>query len=573
MKILSLRTSLTPAAALTALGLLFSAFPALGAYTPSAQGDHVAVATDNAEATRVALEILHEGGNAADAAIGAALTLGVVGPAASGLGGGGFALIYSHKDKKVTTLDFREKAPAKIDVDKLLGQHGMGAHDNASRGVAIGTPGEPAGLEWIASHYAQRSLAADAAPAADVAARGFLIGRHLADGLARFKDYVTVSPDLAAAFFPGGSPLGARALLKRPELARSIRRLGAEGSKPFYTGDIAKKEADAAQAAGGQLSTDDLAKYAVKERAPLTRTIDGRAIYTMPAPSAGGLMLLETLGMYGASSTSPLAQMGFGSSAYLHTIAESMRGAIADRARIAADPDVDTTVPAAYDQLLAADQLAARRQKIDPNKTKIAPEFKTREQGTSHLVVADADGNVVSLTTTVNGPFGSRVVAGDTGIVMNDQLRDFSAPADIAGYGVVGLGPNRPRASARPVSSMTPTIVLEKGEPILAVGGSGGMRIAYNVTQTTLARLIFHMDPSACVSSPRIAVDGSGASLFLEPEFSEDVRSGLKARGEDVKDEKFLETGVHMVVWDRTSTGTHLSAGADPRKLGFAVAQ
>ena len=558
---------------MTSAVFLSLSFPALGAYTPSAVGDHVAVATDNAEATRAALEILHEGGNAADAAVGAALTLGVVGPTASGLGGGGFALIYSHQDKKVTALDFRETAPAKIDVDKLLGQHGRGAHDAASRGVAIGTPGEPAGLEWIASHYGRKSLAADAAPAADVAARGFLIGRHLAEGLAYFKDYVSVSPDLAAAFFPGGSPLGERASLKRTDLARSIRRFGAEGSKPFYTGDIAKKEADAAQAAGGQLSTDDLARYAVKERAPLTRTIDGRAIYTMPAPSAGGLLLLETLGMYGASPSSPLAQMGFGSSAYLHSIAEAMRGAIADRARISADPDVDRTVNASYEQLLAPEQLAARRQQIDPNKTKIAPEFKTREQGTTHLVVADSDGNVVSLTTTVNGPFGSRVVAGDTGIVLNDQLRDFSAPSDIAGFGDVGLGPNRPRANARPVSSMTPTIVLEKGEPILAVGGSGGMRIAYNVTQTALARLLFHMDPSACVSSPRIAIDGSGASVFLEPEFSEDVRSGLKARGEDVKDEKFLETGVQMVAWDRTATGTHLSAAADPRKVGFAVAQ
>ena len=573
MNSLSIRTSLTPALAITIAGLLLTSIPAMGAYTPSAEGDHVAVATDNAEATRVALQILHEGGSAADAAIGAALTLGVVGPAASGLGGGGFALVYSHKDKKVTAVDFREIAPSKMELDKLIGQHGMGAHDNGARGVAIGVPGEPAGLEWLSAHYGKRSLSADAAPAADIAARGFLIGRHLAEGLTRFKDYVNVSPDLGQMFIPGGTPLGSRALLKRPELSRTIRRFGNEGSRPFYTGDLAKKMADAAHAAGGALTLDDFGRYTVRERAPLTRTIDGRTIATMPAPSAGGLMLLETLGMYGASPSSPLAAMGFGSSAYLHTIAEAMRGAIADRVRISADPDADPSVAAAYEAALAPEQLAARRQKIDPMHTKVAAEFKTRENGTSHMVIADAEGNVVSLTTTVNGPFGARVVAGDTGILLNDQLRDFSVPQDVAGYGVVGLGPNRPRPLARPVSSMTPTIVLENGEPILAVGGSGGMRIASNVTQTTLCRLVFHLDASACVSSPRIAVDGSGADILLEPEFSEDVREGLKSRGEDVKDEKFLGTGIHMITWDRSGADVHLSAAADPRKFGLAAAQ
>jgi gamma-glutamyltranspeptidase/glutathione hydrolase len=572
MNDLSIRTSLTPALAVTIAGLLFTSIPAMGAYTPSAEGEHVAVATDNPEATRVALEILQNGGNAADATIGAALTLGVVGPAASGLGGGGFALVYSHKDKKVTSVDFREIAPGKIDMEKLIGQHGFSAHDNATRGVAIGVPGEPAGLEWLSAHYGKRSLAADAAPAAEVASRGFLIGKHLSEGLVRFKDYVAVSPELGAMFLPGGSPLGMRSTLKRPELAKTIRRFGSEGSRPFYTGDIAQKEADAAKAAGGQLTMDDFGHYIVRERAPLTRTIDGRTIATMPAPSAGGLMLLETLQMYGASSSSPLAQMGFGSSAYLHTVAEAMRGAIADRTRFAGDPDADPSVVAAFEQALGADQLAARRQKIDPNKTKLAPEFKTRENGTSHIVVADSEGNVVSLTTTVNGPFGARVVAGDTGILLNDQLRDFSVPSDVTGYGVVGLGPNRPRPLARPVSSMTPTIVLEKGEPVMTVGGSGGLRIAENVTQTTLCRLVFKLDASTCVSSPRISVDGS-PDLLVEPGIADDVRAGLKARGEQVNDEQFLGTGVHMITWDRTGAQVHLSAAADPRKLGLAAAQ
>ena len=334
MKFLSTRPSLTPAAFVTAAGVLLSAFPALGAYTPPATGEHVAVATDCPEATRVALEILQNGGNAADAAIGAALTLGVVGPAASGLGGGGFALVYSHKDKKVTSLDFREIGASKIDIEKLLGQHGMSPSVNAARGVAIGVPGEPAGLEWLSAHYGKKPLSFDAEPAAQIATRGFLVGAHLADGLVRFKDYVSVSPDLAAAFVPGGNPLGERATMKRAEIAKSIRRFGAEGSRPFYTGDIAKKEADAAQAAGGNVTVEDFARYRVRERAPLSRTIDGRTVYTMPAPSAGGLMLLETLSIWGASSSSPLSQMGYGSSAYVHSMAEAMRASLSTVDRI-----------------------------------------------------------------------------------------------------------------------------------------------------------------------------------------------------------------------------------------------
>jgi gamma-glutamyltranspeptidase/glutathione hydrolase len=189
-------------------------------------------------------------------------------------------------------------------------------------------------------------------------------------------------------------------------------------------------------------------------------------------------------------------------------------------------------------------------------------------------VVADAEGNVVSLTTTVNGPFGARVVAGDTGVLLNDELTDFSAASEVAPFGVTGPGLNRPRANARPVSSMTPTIVLENGVPILALGGSGGTRIATNVLQATLARLVFQLDPSACISAPRIAVNGTNPEIFLEPEIAADVRAGLIARGEQVKDERFLQTGVQMIAWDRKPGAPfRVLAATDPRKQGLSVAQ
>lgn len=560
-----------PSLAVVALsaGALVLAFPARAAFTPSAEGTRVAAATEHSDATRAALETLRRGGNAVDGAVSAALALGVVNPSASGLGGGGFALVYVAREKKVVALDFRETAPASVKADALLARANR---QDDQRGAAIGVPGEPAGLAWLSKHYGRVPLARAAEPAVTLATRGFYAGRYLADAVAHSKDRLSVSPELSRGLLPGGAPLSYRAMVTRPELGRTLERFGREGAKPFYEGDIADKIVRAAQAAGGSLEKSDLAEYAPKERAPLTRTIDGRAIYTMPAPSAGGLMLLEVLSLYGAGPTSSLKAGGFGSSATLHLVAEGMRGAIADRARIAGDPDVEPSVAAAYDQALDPKQIAARRARIVPIRTHPAQEFRTREAGTSHLIVADEEGNVVALTTTVNNAFGARVVAGDTGVVLNDELDDFTAPKDLQGFGVVGLGPNRPRAKARPVSSMTPTIVLENGEPILAVGGSGGPRIATGVTQATLARLVFGLDPSACVSAPRVHTTGS-PELMVEAEVPEDVRAGLRARGEQVKDGQGPMSAIQMVAWDRKGPALRLFAASDPRKVGFSAAE
>jgi gamma-glutamyltranspeptidase/glutathione hydrolase len=254
-------------------------------------------------------------------------------------------------------------------------------------------------------------------------------------------------------------------------------------------------------------------------------------------------------------------------------LAEAMRGAVADRVRFAGDPDADPSMAAAYARALEPSQIAARRARIDPNRTRPSPEFRTREQGTTHIIVADAAGNVVSLTTTVNGPFGAQVVAGDTGIIMNDELDDFSSPQDLAGFGVIGLGPNRPMPGVRPVSSMTPTLVFEGGLPIVAAGGSGGTRIATGVTQATLARLVFGLDPSACVSSPRIHVSGGSPELTVDSEIVEDVRAGLRTRGEALTDEKYPHAAMQLVAWDRTGPRVKLLAATDPRKGGMAAAQ
>lgn len=518
------------------------------------------------------------GGNAADGAVAAALALGVVSPSASGIGGGGFALVWSAKDQKATVLDFRETAPASYRAELLFPPRKPGEAPKdrwawaGPRGAAVGVPGEPAGLELLARRFGRKSLADDAAPAVALAQQGFLLSKHSAEVAAAFKSRIEALPSFATAFLPGGTPAGLGTRVRRPDLAATLQRFGAEGKKSIYEGETAKKIEAAVAQAGGTLTRADLAAYEVKERAPLTRTIDGRTVVTMPAPSAGGLMLLETLGMFGASPSSPLAQYGFGSSAYLHVLAETMRGALADRARFAGDPDVEPNVDAAYQAALEPAQLAARKAKIDATKTRPPTDYKTRENGTSHLVVADADGNVVSLTTTVNGPFGASIVAGDTGILLNNELDDFSAPEDVKAFGVENGGPNRPRPRARPVSSMTPTIVIEGGKPILAVGGSGGTRIATGVTQATLARLLFDLDPNACVAHPRMHVQG--VDLLVDREVAPDVRMSLAARGESVKEEPFQGSAVQMIAWKASPSGRPvLLAASDPRKGGFAAAR
>ena len=555
-------TTLAAVAAVSLAGLLF-ALPSRGAYTPPAEGTALAVATDHAEASRAALDALQNGGNAVDGAVAAALALGVVNPSASGLGGGGFAIVWLAKEQRAVAVDFREVAPAALDPSALASPD--------KRGAAVGVPGEPAGLEYLVARWGKRSLAADAAFAVGLAVRGFPAGHHLVQMLGvlppdRLRPLAAAAPDL----MPGGAPVGFRGLVRRPDLARSIARLGVDGAKPFYTGDIAQRIADAVRATGGAMTAQDLAAYRVKERAPLSRTIGGRTIVTMPAPSAGGLMLLEAATMYGADDRSPLKAMGFGSSAYLHTLAEVMRGAVADRVRLVGDPDVEPGVDAAIAAALDPAQLAARRAKILPDKTRAATEFKTREEGTSHLVVADAEGNVVSMTTTINLPFGARVVPAGTGILLNDELLDFSLPSEEKEYGLTTPGPNRARGGARPVSSMTPTIVLEGGAPVLALGGSGGRRIATEVTQAALARLVFGMDPSACVSAPRVFTNGKDTSV--EPDIALDVRKGLEARGETVSLEPPYAPAVQMVAWER-ACATRLLAASDPRKAGFALAQ
>lgn len=554
----AMRRILLPGVAL-ALAACVAAPPPQAPAAPAApRGQKHAVASENATATHAAMDVLDRGGNAVDAAIAAAFMLGVTVPVSSGIGGGGFALVWDAKTKKSTILDFRETAPAKLDPAAFESK-------TTPSGALVGVPGEVAGLAELHRRWGTKTFAECAAPAADAAERGFPISPHMARALTKMGKLITGTPAMASIFLPGGTALRAGATAQNPALAATLRTVGARGPAAFYEGPIAESMAAAAQRAGGTLTVEDLRSYKVLEREPLRVAWEGHEVMTMPPPSAGGVMVAELLGMFSAAEAAALDPRR---AEGIHTLAEAMRGAFADRVRGVGDPAYATVdVPG----LLAAERLKKRRASIDPNKTRRPGAFVTEDHGTSHLIVIDAQRNVVALTTTVNNPFGARIVADGTGILLNDELNDFTRLFHARPMGV-NDPPGSPRALARPPSSMTPTVVLKNGEPVLVAGGSGGLRIATGVSQVTMAVLARGLSARAAVTEPRVHVSHDG-TLVLEPgAVDAPTREDLARRGEALKEDDNI-SAVQAVSLSPGPSGWWLEPAADPRKFGLAEAR
>jgi gamma-glutamyltranspeptidase / glutathione hydrolase len=551
-----------------------------------------AVATENAAATRVGIEALRAGAHAVDAAISVALTLGVVQPASSGIGGGGFALVWDAAQRKVTALDFREVAPGAIDPADL--EYRPKEVVQTGRGRMIGVPGEVAGLAELHRRFGRRSFAEDAAPAIALAENGYATSDHLARLAVAYHAQINYSNPIKALFKPDGYAVGVGRRIVNRELAATLRRIGAEGPKAFYEGEVAAEIVKAAQSTGGSLTLRDLRAYRPVEREPLKVGWEGHTIYTMPPPSAGGLLLAETLGMFGKADLEPL---GFGTGAYSHVLAETFRGAIVDRMRAIGDPSFVKTDLSA---LMSKGRLSGRRAEIAHDRTRAMPRVVIREHGTAHFVVVDAQGNVVSFTTTINSAFGSLVSTETTGILLNDELDDFTTKAAAAMFTSSAArlpealaertsanaskvpasstdiaGPNAPRPFARPTSSMTPTLAFRDGLPVLALGGSGGLRIATGVTQALLARMVFALPVTDCVALPRVhtPTDEASSVIEIDENVSEAVVNDLRDRGETVRLGQNY-SAIHMIAIDReASGGLRISAASDPRKGGTALAE
>jgi gamma-glutamyltranspeptidase/glutathione hydrolase len=538
-----------------ALGLLLTA-PGGHAQGKAA---HAAVATENAVSSREAMAELDAGGNAVDAIVRAVLVSGITAPSSSGLGGGGFAMLWRANTKEPYFLDFRETAPAAIDAAAFEAR----PFKAEERARATGVPGELAGLWELQHSFGKRRWRDVVLPAARVALNGFPVSPHLGNALAsNWNKLAATDAGLAALFFPAGKAVAAGKQVKNPKLGRTLARLAEQGKTPFYEGDLGQELIATARAAGGALAAADLKDYRPLARVPLRVTWEGYDIYTAPPPSAGGLMIAQTLAMF---SKAELTRLGQGTGAYQHTLAEAMRGALSDRFRLLGDPAFENVdVPA----LLDPKRLAARKAHISSERTLALPRFQENEHGTHHLLVMDREGNVASITTTVNNAFGAKLSAPQSGIVLNDEMDDFTAQKDVAAYGLA-QSPNRPRAGARPISSMSPTLVVKDGKVVFALGGSGGQLIATNVTQLLLSRLVFGSTPDALVHAPRFAVPASGPTLRVEPGASQALLDDLKWRGEVVQEMPENTTAVQIIASDEAG----VTVAADPRKHGSAISK
>jgi len=536
-----------------------SVIGALALAVPTAQGRSAAapgaVASENLVVSQTAIEVLKRGGNAIDAAISAALSAGVASPSSSGLGGGAFAVVHRAGERTPMILDFREEAPERVDA-AALERRPLPWNE---RGHLVGVPGEARGLWELSRRFGKLPWAELTKPAERRARLGFPVNAHLARALGSSE--LAQEPSLAALFFPKGRAALAGSLIKNPKLARTLQRLGAEGPAAIYDGVIASEIVATVASAGGTLALSDLAQYRAKERTPIKVQWEGYEIFTMPPPSAGGLLVAQT---FGSLTKQELNNLGYQSGALSHWLAEHFRASLVDRFREVGDPEVVNVDVAA---LTEPARLAARKRRIALDRTHSLPLLSQEEHGTHHLVVTDTAGNVISLTTTVNRGFGAKLVTPQTGIVLNDQLDDFTLRRDADALGATRY-PNAPRPRARPTSSMTPTIVLRDGKPVLALGGSGGMTISSNVTQLLVGRLGFSKTPEELLSAPRFFVPYRGPfTLMLEDTSAPNLREDLARRGERVSTMPPGGSAVQIIAWD----GDKPSAAADPRKFGSAL--
>jgi gamma-glutamyltranspeptidase/glutathione hydrolase len=506
-----------------------------------------------------------------------ALALGVAHPQASGIGGGGFALVYVAKEKKVYALDFRETAPAALRPESFRRDGKVDPTLSKEGGLAVGVPGEVKGLATLVSRWGKLPFGRCVAPAEKLARDGVTISWVLEDVtrvLAKPRETDDKGPPTPPAdpLFQKafGQPLTAGERLRRPELARTLALLRRRGPDAFYRGPVAHAIVDAVRRMGGLMTEADLAGYRVKERTPLSVSFRDKEVWVMPPPSSGGIALAETLGILSARypTAEALPPGGLGSSAYLQILAEAEKHAFADRARHLGDPDF-VDVPSAL--LLDGSYHRELAKRIKDDGVLPPEQYGTggpvlrppRDGGTAHLSVVDAEGNAVALTTTVNLWFGAKLIAGDTGIVLNDEMDDFSLdPAVANGFGLLGSAQNAPAGGKRPLSSMSPTIVRDTNGVVLVVGAAGGPTIISATLQVILQMLEGKKDVQAAIAAPRLHDQWSPAVLSVEPEFGFDVLENLKKRGQILREAGHI--GKANAV-SRAPDGRGWDAAAEPR--------
>lgn len=522
-------------------------------------------------AAEVGRDILAQGGNAVDAGVAVAFALAVTLPRAGNIGGGGFMLVHDAKTGQTHAIDYREMAPAGASRDMFLDAEGN-ADSELSRfsGAASGVPGTVAGMKLVLDQYGSMPWADVIAPSIRLAEEGITVTPDLADSLEAMKERLTKYPSAAKIFYKEGGELYRPGdTLVQADLAKTLKTIAAEGPDGFYKGPVAEAIAKSVTEAGGNMTVEDMAAYKAVSREPVRGTYRGYEVVSMPPPSSGGVHLIQILNTLEGY---PIGALGQNSSETLHLMAEAMKLAYADRSEYLGDPDfVDVPVEALMSKEYAADM----RDKISATFATPSEQIKPADLApyesdqTTHYSIIDKDGSAISNTYTINFSYGSGLVAEGTGVLMNNEMDDFSAKPGVPNaYGLVGGDANAVQAGKRPLSSMTPTIVNKDGQVWLVTGSPGGARIITTVLQVVMNMIDHDMNVAEASAAPRIHHQWLPDQLRIEEGISVDTQRALQAKGHVLSLEEVM--GSTQSVMRDPETGFLLGA-SDPRRAGAAT--
>lgn len=472
------------------------------------------VVSENRIASTVGADILRAGGNAIDAAVAVGYALAVVNPCCGNIGGGGFMTIHL-ADGKDIFINFREKAPHAASKNMYLDQKGDVITDLSVKGyLAVAVPGTVLGLDTALQKYGTMTRQQVMAPAIKLAAEGFIVTPYLQKEFSQYAAYFKEQPNVAAIFLRNGQPYQAGETLKQVNLSRSLTAIAERGPEAFYRGDIAKEIVAASKANGGILSLVDFQEYNVTLSTPIHCQYRGYDIISAPLPSSGGIALCEALNIL---DNLPLAEAGFHNTRSAYYTIEAMNAAFYDRNSKLGDPDF---VVAPVEQLLSkeyAQKISDHIIQFRHHKWKGSVDTKELTD-TTHYSVLDKNGNAVAVTYTINGMYGSKMMAGDTGFFLNNEMDDFAAKTGVANkFGLVMQDANAIAPNKRPLSSMTPTVILKDGRVFMVVGSPGGPRIITSVLQTILNVIDYHMPLQQAIDAPRFHYQNEPDTVYIEP--------------------------------------------------------
>ncbi len=523
------------------------------------------VVSQRQSASEVGARILRKGGNAVDAAVATGLALSVVLPRAGNLGGGGFMVIYLKDIDQTITIDYREKAPSAAHRDLFLDEKGNYDKQKAQFSLlSAGVPGTVAGLHRALTKYGTMTWQEVLEPSIKLAEEGFVVPHDLANILAspRYKQRLSSNDAAAKSYYKSDkSNYQAGEILKLPDLAWTLKQLSVNGPDAFYKGEIAKKIVKEMERNGGLISAEDLKNYIPVERSPVEGTYKEFKIVSMPPASSGGIHLIQMLNMI---EEFPIKDMGFGSADSIHILAEVMKRAYADRSKHLGDMDF-------YDvpfSLISKEYSSFLNEGISVNSRTASSDifagdpYPYESPDTTHFSVMDQYGNAVSNTYTLNFSYGSGIMIPGTGMLMNNEMDDFSSKPGIPnGYGLLGSQANSIQANKRPLSSMTPTIIFKDNKPYLVLGSPGGSRIITTVLQVALNVMEHDMNVAQAVNSPRIHHQWLPEVLMMEKGFGPDTEKLLQEKGYKLYPSSTMGS-VQAIIKD----GEYFYGAADPRR-------